>query len=152
MIPPLKDVCFKNKVVVHTTSAGTQGIANAKNAEVILTGSLANAKAIADYIKQNHYTDVSLICMGLKAVSETEEDNLCALYIKSLLENNPIMLEEEIEKLMSTSGAKFFDPEQQEVFPEKDFYLSTEVNKFNFVLKVEKDEVSGLDYVRKIEL
>ena len=90
--------------------------------------------------------------MGLKAVSETEEDNLCALYIKSLLENNPIMLEEEIEKLMSTSGAKFFDPEQQEVFPEEDFYLSTEVNKFNFVLKVEKDEVSGLDYVRKIEL
>lgn len=148
----LMDVSFENKIVVHTTSAGTQGIANAKNADVILTGSLANAKAIADYIKQNHYADVSLVCMGLEAVAQTEEDNLCAEYIKSLLEGNPIELAEEIEKLKVTSGAKFFDPMQQEVFPKKDFYLSTEVNKFNFVLKLEKDSTTGLDYIKKIDV
>lgn len=148
----IKDVSFKNKVVVHTTSAGTQGIANAKNADVILTGSLANAKAIVEYIKQNHYTDVSLVCMGLEAVAQTEEDNLCAEYIKSLLEDKPIELTEEIEKLKVTSGAKFFDPMQQEVFPEEDFYLSTEVDKFHFVLKLEKDAVTGLDYIKKIDV
>jgi len=148
----LENIDFSNKVIVHTTSAGTQGIANAKNAKEILTGSLVNAKAIADYIKKNNYEDVSLVCMGLEAVSETEEDNLCAYYIKSLLENKPIELEKEIENLKVTSGAKFFDKEQQEVFPEKDFYLSTEVNKFNFVLKLEKDKKTGLDYITKIEL
>lgn len=148
----LENIDFSNKVIVHTTSAGTQGIANAKNAKEILTGSLVNAKAIADYIKKNNYEDVSLVCMGLEAVSETEEDNLCAYYIKSFLENKPIELEKEIENLKVTSGAKFFDKEQQEVFPEKDFYLSTEVNKFNFVLKLEKDKETGLDYITKIEL
>ena len=148
----LENIDFSNKVIVHTTSAGTQGIANAKNAKEILTGSLVNAKAIADYIKRNNYEDVSLVCMGLEAVSETEEDNLCAYYIKSFLENKPIELEKEIENLKVTSGAKFFDKEQQEVFPEKDFYLSTEVNKFNFVLKLEKDKETGLDYITKIEL
>ena len=148
----LENIDFSNKVIVHTTSAGTQGIANAKNAKEILTGSLVNAKAIADYIKKNNYEDVSLVCMGLEAVSETEEDNLCAYYIKSLLENKPIELEKEIENLKVTSGAKFFDKEQQEVFPEKDFYLSTGVNKFNFVLKLEKDKETGLDYITKIEL
>lgn len=143
---------FDGKTIVHTTSAGTQGIANAINADVILTGSLVNAKAIVDYIKKNNYQDVSLVCMGLEAISQTEEDNLCAYYIKSLLEDNPIELVDEIEKLKVTSGAKFFDKEQQDVFPEKDFYLSTEVNKFNFVLKLEKDKDTGLDYIIKIDI
>lgn len=137
---------------MHTTSAGTQGIANAKNAKEILTGSLVNAKAIAKYIKLNGWNDVSLVCMGLEAVSQTEEDNLCAYYIKSLLEDNPIELRDEIENLKNTSGAKFFDEKQQEVFPEKDFYLSTEVDKFNFVLKLEKDNETGLDYIKKLEV
>ena len=58
----------------------------------------------------------------------------------------------EIQKLKVTSGAKFFDKDQQEVFPEKDFYLSTEINKFNFVLKLVEDKITGLHYMEKIEL
>jgi len=146
----IENINFANKIIVHTTSAGTQGIVNAKNAKEILTGSLVNAKAIAEYIKKNNYEDVSLVCMGLEAVEQTEEDKLCAEYIKSLLEDKPIELKNEIDKLKITSGAKFFDRKQQEVFPEKDFYLSTEVDKFDFVLKLEKDEKTGLDYIKKI--
>lgn len=89
--------------------------------------------------------------MGLEATSQTEEDNLCAYYIKSLLEDKTIDLENEIKKLKMTSGAKFFDKEQQEIFPEKDFYLSTEVDKFNFILKIEQNE-KGLDYIKKIDI
>jgi len=148
----IENTYFDNKVLVHTTSAGTQGIANAKNANEILTGSLVNAKAIAEYIKKNNYQDVSLVCMGLEAVSQTEEDNLCAYYIKSLLEDKNIDITNEIQKLKITSGAKFFDKDQQEVFPEKDFYLSTEINKFNFVLKLVEDKITGLHYMEKIEL
>ena len=146
----IENIDFTGKTVVHTTSAGTQGIANASNADVILTGSLVNAKAIANYIKQNNYQDVSLVCMGLEAKSQTEEDNLCAYYIKSLLENNPMDLTEEIEKLKYTSGSKFFDINQHDVFPEKDFFLSTEVDKFDFILKLEKDETRNIDYIKKI--
>ena len=146
----IENVDFSNKIVVHTTSAGTQGIANAKNADVVLTGSLVNAKAIADYILKNNYKDISLVCMGLDSQSQTEEDNLCAYYIKSLLENNQIDLKNEIEDLKETSGKKFFDVSLQDVFPEKDFFLSTEVDKFNFVLKLEKDEINNINYIKKI--
>lgn len=147
----IQDVDFSGKIVLHTTSAGIQGIANAKNADEVLTGSLVNAKAIAEYIKMKNPEDVSLVCMGLEAKSQTEEDNLCAYYIKSLLEGKNIELDKEIEKLKVTSGAKFFDKNQQEVFPEPDFYLSTEVNKFNFVLKVEKDN-KGFNFIKKIDM
>ena len=44
-----RDADLSGKKIVHTTSAGTQGIVNAVHAEEILTGSLVNARAVADY-------------------------------------------------------------------------------------------------------
>ena len=128
-----------------------KGLDNAINADEVITGSLVNAKAIAEYIKRKNYTTVSLVCMGLEAISQTEEDNLCAEYIKAILEDREIELEKEIEKLKVTSGAKFFDKSQNDVFPERDFYLCTQTNKFDFVLKVEKSK-DGLDYIEKINV
>ena len=147
----LMSVDVKDKVVVHTTSAGTQGIANAKNADEILGGSLLNAKAIAEYIKKSGVQEISLVCMGLEALSETEEDTLCAEYIKSLLEGTTIDMQKEIESLKTTSGAKFFDKAQNDVFPEADFAMCTELNKYNFVIRLKKCD-DGIDYMEKIDL
>lgn len=148
----VKNINFTGKTVVHTTSAGTQGVANAINADEILTGALVNAEAIARYIKLKNPNDVSLVCMGLRAVEPTDEDTLCAEYIKSLLEDNPIAdMDNEIEKLKPAEGSKFFDPARSKDFPETDFYLSTDLNKFNFVLKVERG-TDNLCRVKKIDV
>ena len=128
------------KTVVHTTSAGTQGIANALGAEEIIGGALVNASAIARYIRKQNPNEVSLVCMGLAGLEETQEDTLCARYIKSLLEDQPIAdMDAEIDILKRTSGAKFFDPAQQDVFPEADFHLSTQVDRFDFVLRYDRE-------------
>lgn len=139
------------KTVIHTTSAGTQGIANATGADEVLGCSLLTAKATAEYIRRSGKTDVSLVCMGLEALAPTEEDTLCAEYIRSLLEGTTLDMEKEIESLKFTSGAKFFDPAQNDVFPEADFHLCVELDKFNFVLKVEKTP-DGLNIVRKVPI
>ncbi|MBR5868309.1 MAG: 2-phosphosulfolactate phosphatase [Clostridia bacterium] len=137
------------KTVVHTTSAGTQGIANAIHADEILGGSLVTARAIADYIKSSGATEVSLVAMGLDAVSETEEDTLCANYIQALLEGRKMDMEAEVEKLKVTSGAKFFDPAQSDVFPEADFHMCVAVDKFDFVLRLVK-QPDGLSYMEAV--
>ena len=141
----------KGKTVVHTTSAGTQGIANALGATEVLGGSLVTAKAIADYIRKSGTDDVSLVCMGLAAKSETEEDTLCTNYIKALLEGNSINMPTEIDRLRYTSGAKFFDPAQAEVFPREDFEMCTQLDKFDFVLKLKKSP-DGLSFMEKIQM
>lgn len=137
---PLIDV--KGKTVVHTTSAGTQGIANARYADEILGASLVNAKATAEYIRKSGAEEVSLVCMGLEALAPTEEDTLCAEYIKSLLTGEDIDLAKEIEKLRYTSGAKFFDPAQNDVFPIEDFAMCVDADRFNFVIKLIKSDDS----------
>ena len=144
----VKDFDFTGKTVVHTTSAGTQGVANATGASEMLTGSLVNAKAIAEYIKNSGAEDVSLVCMGLAGVESTREDTLCAEYIKALVEGTPIDLAAGIEECKRTSGAKFFDPADT-VFPEEDFWLSVEADKFDFVLHVEQGEDGFMHTVRK---
>lgn len=147
----IEKINFTGKTVVHTTSSGTQGIANAQNANEILTGSLVNAKAIAEYIKMQNPENVSLVCMGNGGKSEAREDTLCAEYIKSLLEGKNPNLDKEIEDLKNIAGKRFFDPNLQEIFHKRDFYLSTELNKFNFTLKVEKDN-TGMNYIKKIDV
>ena len=139
-----------NKTVVHTTSAGTQGIANATGADEILGASLVTAKATAEYIKRSGAKQVSLVCMGNMAISEAEEDTLCANYIRSLLLGEQMDMAKEIQKLKETAGAKFFDEKQKDVFPKQDYYMCTEVDKFDFVLRLHK-ELDGLHYIEKVE-
>ena len=147
----LENADLTGKTVVHTTSAGTQGLVNAIHADEIITGSLVNASAIAEYIRRKNPENVSLVCMGLNTVCETEEDNLCAYYIKSLLEGDPLPdIQEQMDDLRNTSGAKFFDDNRPE-FPQRDFELSIALNTCPFVLRL-KHNPEGLDYMERIDV
>lgn len=149
----IENVDFTGKTVIHTTSAGTQGIANAVNADEIIGGSLVTAKAIAKYIKQKNPENVSLVGMGLAGIKPTDEDVLCAEYIKSLIEEKPLTdMEERIEKIKYTDGAKFFDKNQQNVFPKRDFQLSTECGIFDFILRLKKDTQGEMGYMEIIKI
>jgi len=128
---------LRGRTVVHTTSAGTQGLVNAAGADEIVTGSLVNAAAIARYIRQKQPARVSLVCMGLRTLSEAAEDTLCARYIKSLLEGAPLDMPREVALLrQDETSRRFFDPAWQDVFPREDWYLCTAWDKFDFVLQV----------------
>ena len=143
----IEDVCFSGRTVVHTTSAGTQGLESAAGARVVLTGSLCNARAVVGYIKENHPDDeISLVCMGNNGVTEAREDELCAEYIRALLEGGEPDISGEIEALKAGSGRRFFDAALRDVFPKRDFYLCTALDSFDFVLRFQYDG-DGLGYI-----
>lgn len=133
------------KTIIHTTSAGTQGIVNAVHADEIITGSLVNARAVAEYIISRQPQTVSLVSMGSGGVRIAPEDELCAAYIKSILEGREFTdMERRVDELRNHGGEHFFDPERQNVFPEADFYCCIEYNKFPFVIAIEKDDMGYL--------
>ena len=141
------------KTVVHTTSAGTQGVANAVYADEIISGSLVNARAVAEYIKQKNPENVSLVCCGLNFQAPIDEDTLCAEYIKSLLEGAPLAdVYERMDALRYTSGAKFFDPNNRNVFPQRDFELCIQLNSVDFVLRLKQDPETGLGYMERVDI
>ncbi|MFH1233892.1 MAG: 2-phosphosulfolactate phosphatase [Patescibacteria group bacterium] len=146
----IRNFDFSGKTVVYTTSTGTQGIANAKNAEEILTGSFVNTGAIIDYIKSKNPENVSLICTGTANETILDEDAVCARYIKNALIGKPDDFMKIIDHLKTKGFANpFFDP-KRESHPVEDFDLCMTLDKFNFVLKVEPYK-DNLVYLRKIE-
>ena len=132
---------LRGKTVIHTTSAGTQGIINAKEADEIITGSLVNAKAVARYIMENQPKEVSLVCMGNGGIATAKEDELCAEYIRSILEGAELPdMDERVKRLRYEGGAHFFDRRMRVVLRARAWGMGFESIKFNFVLRVEKDE------------
>ncbi len=132
---------LKGKTVVHTTSAGTQGLvhASAAGATELLTGSLVNASAVAAYLKEISPKEVSLVCMGNSGTTPAPEDDLCGRYIQSLLTGEELDMGKEILNLTKEPSVfKFFDSKWKDVFPVKDFILCIEYDRFPFVLKAKK--------------
>ena len=137
------------RTLVHTTSAGVQGLTAVPVGGEILTGSLNNAGAIAEYIKKKNPDKVSLVAMGWNALKQTEEDELCAEYIRSLLLEEPLAdIETKADELRYTEGKKFFDPAQAHIFPRRDFDLCTMCDRFDFVLRIRRE--NGLLYADRI--
>ncbi len=81
---------LQGKTAIITTSAGSQGIVNAKNSKTILIGSFANASALSKYIISQKPGKVSLVAIGYDASEKAQEDELCADYLrKDLLGGTP---------------------------------------------------------------
>jgi 2-phosphosulfolactate phosphatase len=126
--------------VIHSTTAGTNGLVNAENADILLTGSFVNIGAIVRYIKYINPQDVFLVAMGYRAKISADEDLLCAKLIAERLNNegNKNEYTELISDLRNGSGQRFFNPDNIEFSPPTDFFLCTMVDRFNFVLKAER--------------
>ena len=139
---------FSGRTVVHTTSSGTQGIVAATNATEILTGSFVNAGSIVDYIQSRKPKQVSLVCMGYACKYTTDEDTLCAEYLRNQLKGQSSDFNEMTMQIRNGSGKRFFEENKQEWAPKQDFDLCLSLNRFNFVLKVERDTYG--QFLRKI--
>lgn len=146
----ISEVNFTGKTIVHTTSSGTQGIAAALQADEIITGSFVNADAIIQYIKRRNPETVSLVCMGYACEYATDEDTLCAEYIRNELQGLVNDYERMKKIIRKGSGERFFDPAKQEWSPGSDFDLCLQKNIFDFVLKVENDGINN--YLQKVKV
>ena len=139
---------LSGKRIIHTTSAGTQGISAAVHAQEILTGSFVNAAATARYIRSRQPDTVCLVAMGNAGIRDTEEDLLCAEYLKALIEESEYPdIDRKLDELRYLEGKKFFDPAQQDRFPQADFDLCIKRDIFDFVIRVEKTE-NGFNSVK----
>jgi 2-phosphosulfolactate phosphatase len=134
----IKDINFKGKTIIMTTSAGTQGIFNAKDADDLLFGSFVNVGATINYIKHQNPEIVTLVAMGESGQKKSDEDELCAKYIKESLEGNAPNFDEIIEFLKDYKSSKKFLNDSHPDLPKGDFYCAMQLNKFEFIMKINR--------------
>jgi 2-phosphosulfolactate phosphatase len=141
----IEKVDFSGKTVIHTTSAGSQGIARAVNANEIITGSFVNAQAVIDYIKSSKHQIVSLVCTD--ASIPKNEDIMCAEYIKSHLEGKPLDFAEIKTRLINHPCAERFLNNTER---KRDFDLCLSLDRFNFILRAETQK-NNLIYLKRLK-
>lgn len=134
----IEDIDFSGKTVIHTTTAGTQGLVNANMAKDVITGSFVNAEAVIRYIQYMKPEELSLVCMGYRAGTNADEDELFATYVQNRIHGLESNYEEMVAVMREGSGSRFFNNETQEHAPSGDFYLCTALNRFDFVLRAER--------------
>jgi len=130
---------LRDRILIHTTHAGTQGLTNALQADEVITGALVNAGAIVRYIQMRQPAHVTLVRMGHEARERCDEDDLCAELLRRRLLGESPDVGDVRERLRSApAAAKFFDP-ACDWAPETDFDLCTRVDAFDFVLRLQRD-------------
>ncbi len=134
----LLDHDFSGKTVIMTTSSGTRGIINARSADEIITGSFVNAGAVISYIRGKNPSVLSLVCMGYEGHTPTQEDTFFAEYVRDSLLGKKVEFEKMKEILRTGDGARLLNPANHEWSPATDFDLCLYLDRFNFVLSVEK--------------
>ncbi|BCS87616.1 2-phosphosulfolactate phosphatase [Pseudodesulfovibrio sediminis] len=132
----LKDVDLTGETLIHSTNAGTKGMALC-NADQVLTGSFVNAQATVEYIRQQDPELVTLVAMGAGGTMRAQEDMMCAMYIKNALEEYPNSFDTLKSFLAGVDSAEMFFDDARTDAPENDFEMCMDLDLFDFVIKAE---------------
>ena len=120
---------LQGKHVILTTSGCTQAIWHAKRAESILIGSFGNTDALVRMLGEQNPPLVTWLAVGTEAVSKATEDELCALYLKGILEGDSQDHDSMMTKILSGEGAERL----RRLGQENDFSYCMTTNMFDFV-------------------
>lgn len=118
---------FKDKTIIHTTTAGTKGLmAQSSNNEVVV-GSFVNAMALVNYVKNEGIDKVNIYC-----TSNGEEDYYFATYLKSTLLGEGADFDSIYKTLKDGIGKGL---SEEGIVPYSDFEYCMQLNRFNKILR-----------------
>ena len=128
------------KTVIQRTGAGTQGIVAAKEAERLYAASLVTAGATARALRAGSPDRITLVAMGNNTLVRTDEDELCALHLRNLLEGRPGDTEA-LRRVILAGGelAHYRDPARPHLHP-GDLEIALDVDRYDFAIRVSLEE------------
>lgn len=137
---------LSGKHVVQRTSSGTQGVVRCTAVDELVTGSFVCARAIATYLKQRQPAVVSFIITGARPDNPNEEDAACADYLEVLLLGQTPDPAPFLQRVRASRNGRRFTANDHPAFPATDLDLATAVNRYDFVMKVQRQD--GLHVMR----
>ncbi len=141
---------FTGKTIIQRTSAGTQGIVTARHAETMFAGALVTARATAAALHASGAGLVSLVAMGKNGVGRTDEDELCALHLRNLLEGRAGDREAVRQVILAGGEApRFRDPAGRDSHP-GDLEIALDVDRYDFAVAVTIEDGRPVARMRRV--
>lgn len=126
---------WRGKRFIQRTSAGTQGVVNARGADEIVLGNFVCASAIAEYIAHRKPDVVSIVGMGDSGMATTEEDEAFSAWLAGRLNGEPVDGAAYIAKARAGRAAKRFEDNTADA-PREDVDYCLDLDTFNFAMTV----------------
>lgn len=143
-------VDFTGKTIIQRTSAGTQGIVTVRHAGTIFAGALVTARATADVLRGAGADLVTLVAMGKNGVGRTDEDELCALHLRNLLEGRSGDREAVRQVILAGGEApRFHDPAGRDSHP-GDLGIALDVDRHDFAVAVTIEDGRPVARMRRV--
>ena len=145
----LSEADVAGATLIQSTRAGTTGAAAAAGASRIYVCSFAVAAATARAVLADEPDVVSIVAMGDQGKARTDEDELCALYLRNLMEGRAT--DHGAIRSLVASGAhagNFGDPSKPWYHP-MDMEMALRVDSFPFAIRVDRE--GGLLVARAVE-
>jgi 2-phosphosulfolactate phosphatase len=140
---------LRGATILQRTSAGTQGIVAARRAERLYAASLVTATATARALLAGSSEQITLVAMGENGVKRTDEDELCALHLRNLLEGRPGDAAA-VRTLIQAGGdiLRFHDPARPYLHPQ-DAEIALDVDRFDFAVRVDIEDGRPIARIEK---
>jgi 2-phosphosulfolactate phosphatase len=126
---------FRGKAIAQRTGAGTQSIVAASDADYLYAASLVTAGATARALLSHGAERISLVAMGNNAVTRTDEDELCAIHLRNILEGRPGNAEAVRHMILASGEIKRFHGSSDPHHP-RDLDIALDVDRFDFAIPV----------------
>lgn len=143
----LLNAALGGAMIAQRTSAGTQGvIAAAHGADRLYAASLVTASATARALRSGLPDRITLVAMGDNGTVRTDEDELCALHLRNLLEGRPGDPEAVRRVILAGKEAeRFRDPTRPYLLP-GDLDVALDIDRYGFAVRIRLE--SGIPVAR----
>jgi len=105
----IKQIELTNKSLVLSTRAGVVGVNSVEKSDVIMGASLVNAEATCRWLHRKAFEKVTIVAMGWAGKTRTDEDEICAMYMRNLLEHRKTDHKSIKNMILASSHSAKFD-------------------------------------------
>ncbi|HUI28414.1 MAG TPA: 2-phosphosulfolactate phosphatase [Candidatus Kryptonia bacterium] len=127
------------RTLIHSTTAGTVGVTAARRATTILAASLVNAAATAHVILRDRPALVTIVAMGAQADTRADEDELCALYLRNLLQGRQPDRDAIRSLVLASAESQNYDDPSRPQFDPRDREIALQIDSIPLAIRVQRE-------------
>jgi len=132
----IRNVDLQNRILVQRTSAGTQGLIRAKQADQLLAASFVVAKATATYLRSLQPDLISFVVTGVCPGRDGDEDRACGDYIEAMVRGKDPDPQDYTKRVATSTIGKSFYEDKVAYLLQEDYELSIWADIFNFYMPI----------------
>ena len=140
----------RGKTLIQSTRAGTVGVTAVSGAERMYVCSLVIAEATSHAILRDSPELVTIVAMGAEGRERTDEDELCALYLRNLLQGRAPDRDSLRALVLAGADAQRFDDPALPQYHPKDREIALQIDSIPFAITARLEE--GLMVARRSDV